>query len=190
VEELSQHLMQAKTERDMLMEELDRLHQSSEAEATSQEMENSRMAAGLMAVQGPGIIITIDNQKGFPSPGKNPSLYSIRDDDLLKVMNELKAAGAEAIAINEQRVVAMTEIRTAGNAIAINNTYHAAPYQIKSIGDPAALENSLKMKGGVADTLEFWGIKLTIERSNLVKIPGYRGLIRYEYGKPVDHEKG
>ena len=114
----------------------------------------------------------------------------IRDDDILKVTNELRAAGAEAIAINEQRLVAMTEIRTAGNAIAINNTYHSAPYQIKVIGDPATLENSLKMKGGVADTLEFWGIKMAIVRSELVKIPAYKGIINYEYGKPVDNEKG
>ena len=67
-------------------------------------------------------------------------MYIIHDDDLLRVINELRAAGAEAIAINGERIVAMSEIRCAGPTLSVNNNRSAPPYEIKAIGNPNNLE--------------------------------------------------
>jgi len=79
----------------------------------------------------------------------------VRYDDLLKLVNELNAAGAEAIAINDERIIATTEIRNAGNYIVINTNRYSAPFEIKAIGNPDTLEAALKLLGGVADDLGY-----------------------------------
>ena len=108
------------------------------------------------------------------------------DDDLLKVINELKAAGAEALSVNEQRLIATSEIRCAGPTVSVNNHRSSPPYVIKAIGDPKTLDAALKMRGGVVETLKFWGIQVAINVvEDKLEIPAYSGTFRYEYAKPI-----
>lgn len=185
VEDLAERLSNTEKERDALVKQVQELRKSSGFEALSKEMETVKMGAGVVALEGPGIIVTIDDSKRQTKPGENPNLYLIHDDDILKVINELFAAGAEAISINEQRLIASSEIRCAGPTLSVNNTRYSPPYEIRAIGDPQTLENSLKMRGGVAETLQFWGIQVTIKRQEVVAIPAYKGTFRFEYAKPV-----
>lgn len=185
VEDLSQRLAQTEKERDGLLKEVHELRQVSGSEASSKEAELIKMSAGMLAVEGPGIIITIDDSKRVSKPGENPNLYLIHDDDILKVINELWAAGAEAMSINEQRLIASSEIRCAGPTLSVNNVRYSPPYDIRAIGDPQTLENALKMRGGVVETLQFWGIQITIKPQELVTIPAYKGTLHYELAKPV-----
>ena len=99
------------------------------------------------------------------------------------VVNELRAAGAEAIAINGQRLTGTSEIRCAGPTLSVNNVRSSAPFEIRAIGDKKSLENALRMRGGVAETLGVWGIQLDIKASNDVYIPPYRGSIRQSYAR-------
>lgn len=184
VEDLSQRLLQTEKERDGLQKELRELKQASGSESSSRESEQIKMEAGVLAVQGPGIIVTIDDSKRVSKPGENPNLYLIHDDDILKVINELWAAGAEAISINEQRLITSSEIRCAGPTLSVNNVRYSPPYDIRAIGDPQTLENALKMRGGVIETLQFWGIQVTLKNEQLVKVPAYKGTFRFEYAKP------
>jgi len=185
VEDLSQRLSQSEKEREALQQQVKELSQSSRSEATSKEQELVKMGAGVVALQGPGILVSIDDSKRASKPGENPNLYLIHDDDILKVINELWAAGAEAMSINEQRLIASSEIRCAGPTLSVNNTRYSPPYEIRAIGDPQTLENSLRMRGGVVETLQFWGIQVTIRKPDLVTVPAYKGTFRFEYATPV-----
>lgn len=185
VEDLSQRLAQMEKERDGLLKEVHDLRQGSGLGGTSREAELIKMSAGVLGVEGPGIIVTIDDSKRVSKPGENPNLYLIHDDDILKVINELWAAGAEAISINEQRLIASSEIRCAGPTLSVNNTRYSPPYDIRAIGDPQTLENALKMRGGVVETLQFWGIQITLKQEEKVTIPAYKGTFHYELAKPV-----
>ncbi|HWR05715.1 DUF881 domain-containing protein [Sporomusa sp.] len=185
VEDLSQRLSQTEKERDALINQVQELKRTSGAEAASKEFEMVRMGAGVVAVEGPGIIVTIDDSKRPSKPGENPNLYLIHDDDILKVINELWAAGAEAISINEQRLIASSEIRCAGPTLSVNNSRYSPPYEVSVIGEPTTLENALKMRGGVIETLQFWGIQVTIKKQDGVKVPAYKGAFRFEFAKPV-----
>ena len=143
------------------------------------------MGAGVLAMQGTGVSITIDDSKKQSKTGENLNLYLIHDDDILKVINELRAAGAEGISINDQRLIATSEIRCAGPTLSVNNTRYSPPYEIKAIGDSQTLENALKMRGGVVETLQFWGIQITIKKEDNVILPAYKSPFRFEHSKPI-----
>lgn len=189
VEDLSKQLSKVEKERDALLSEVYALRNASGYEAYTREMQRVKMGAGLVPVRGPGVIVTIDDSKRPSKPGENPNLYLIHDDDILKVINELWASGAEAIAINGQRLIASSEIRCAGPTLSVNNTRYSPPYEIAAIGEPKTLESSLKLRGGVAETLQFWGIQVTIKKQDTVKVPAYKGAFQFQYATPEEEGK-
>ena len=89
-------------------------------EALGQELKRVNMLSGLEPVKGPGLIVTLTDSTQPLQPGENPNLYTVHDEDILKVVNELRAGGAEAIAVNEQRLIATSEIRCAGPTVLVN----------------------------------------------------------------------
>ena len=134
-------------------------------------------------LEGEGVIIKIDDSTKTSKTGENQNLYVVHDDDILRVINELKAAGAEAISINGQRLTATSEIRCAGPTLSVNNVRSSAPFEISAIGEKKSLENSIKMRGGVEETLKVWGIQLEVEVKDKIFIPAYEGEIHYTYSK-------
>jgi uncharacterized protein YlxW (UPF0749 family) len=148
------------------------------------ELDKARMLAGLVDVQGPGLIITLTDSQAT-GISDNPNVYLVHDEDLLKIVNVLSAAGAEAISINDQRLLAMSEIHCAGPTISINNVRVGAPFVIKAIGNPEVMESALRIREGVVDTLGYFGIGLKIERKETILVPGYKQLVRFDYARPA-----
>lgn len=156
---------------------------SKTTELLKDELDKVKILAGMTDVEGPGIIITLDDSKLPATANVDPNSSLLHDSDILQVINELRAAGAEAISINDQRVVATTEIRCAGPTISINNTRYSAPYIIKAIGDPKILKNSLTMRGGIIDLLKEFSIEVKIEEANNIAIPRYTGTLKFNFAK-------
>ncbi|MGI6669432.1 MAG: DUF881 domain-containing protein [Acetivibrionales bacterium] len=173
LEELKTELITLQNQKDSLqgrLEELEnenKMYQEAKAgdsEATQQIQNNlkkARIFAGLETVKGKGVIITLDNYSTF---------VRVRDFDILNVVNELRASGAQAISVNDERIVAMTEIRDAGSYIMINGKRFKAPFTIKAIADPDALERSLTLIGGVLENLESEMLQVSIKKSDEVVI--------------------
>ena len=151
------------------------------------QLNRANLLAGLTDVVGTGIIVTLNDSKVNVDPSLNvdQNYFVIHDEDILMVINELSAAGAEAISLNNERVLATSEIRCAGPTVSINNTKYGAPFVIKAIGNPDTLEAALNLRGGVKDILQQWGIELTIKKSNEVKISRYNGVINFKYASPL-----
>lgn len=189
-EELAARLLETEKARDALQKRLAELENTAaQAAPTAMEqkaMQELRLRSGQIPLEGPGVIVTIDDSKTASKAGDNQNLYIIHDDDLLKVINELRAAGAEAISINGQRLVATSEIRCAGPTLSVNNVRSAPPYEIHAIGDIATLENALRMRGGVADTLQVWGIQIDIKTAENVTVPAYKGVGPLQYARPQE----
>ena len=183
IEEISDRLLQTEHERDELSEELHKMQTAAASTDNQQDKDLLRYRAALVPLEGEGVIVRMDDSTKPAKAGENPNLYVIHDDDLLRVVNELRAAGAEAIAINGQRLTGASEIRCAGPTLSVNNVRSSAPFEIRAIGDKKSLENALRMRGGVAETLGVWGIQLDIKASNDVYIPPYRGSIRQSYAR-------
>jgi uncharacterized protein YlxW (UPF0749 family) len=140
-------------------------------QALNTQIKQLQLAAGLTVVSGPGIrIVMTDNPSAAGAGGNSPFLPGVvHDFDLLQVVNELRAAGAEAISINGARITAYTPIRCVGPTIRINWEAAAPPFVIEAIGDPSTLSSAVNMPGGILQNLKnpemgpALGIKTTSE---------------------------
>jgi uncharacterized protein YlxW (UPF0749 family) len=150
------------------------------------ELDRARLLAGITPVRGPGLIITLSDSKRPPVHGDDPALFIIHDEDILKLVNVLRAAGAEALSVNGERLLASTEIHCAGPVISINNTRVAAPFEIKAIGNPATMESSLRMRGGIVETLGYFGMEIAITQHSTLVVPGFTRPLRFEWARPAE----
>lgn len=149
------------------------------------ELQGARLSVGLMPVEGPGLKITLSDNPQPLEPGEDPNLSLVHEDNLLLVVNDLKASGAEAISINDQRITAMSEIRCAGTMIVVNQVRIGPPFVLLAIGNPDILENGMTQKSGTLSTLQFMGIQASIEKSEKLHVSGYKGTVHMDYGKAV-----
>ncbi len=183
VEDLAERLKTAEKDKANLTEEIKKLHKQSGGDAMALELTALRARAGETAMEGPGVKVTLDDSTVVTKPGDNANLYIIHDDDLLRLINELRAAGAEALAVNKERLLDISEIRCAGPTVSVNNTRFSPPYQIIALGEPKTLEGALRLRGGVIETLKFWGISVKVEQSDSLTVPAFKGTRRYEFAK-------
>ena len=140
------------------------------------ELEQINMSLGKTDVEGQGVIISIKETD-------NEEVEKITSDDLLVIVNALKLAGAEAISINDQRIINMSDIVyiDAASVIRVNGERILAPYTIKAIGDSSYLESSLIGNGGAIDEMKKKGQDVTIDKENNVTISKYNGDIETKY---------
>lgn len=141
-----------------------RLSQAAAATRLNHELTQAEILAGTIPVHGPGIQVVWSN-------GNAPQGFQIADIDLLLMVNELRAAGAEAISINGQRITALTEIREASNYVLINDSQQDAPFTIDAIGNPSTLEDALTLPGGLADESQQAGRTMKIQQSQDLNLP-------------------
>ncbi len=156
------------------------------------ELEEARILAGLSDVEGPGVTVTLnDNKVGIQQNATiDPNTFLIHDDDIMAVINELNAAGAEAVSLNNQRLIATSAVRCVGPVVSVNQTRVAAPFQISAIGDPDALEAALRLPGGVIDYLAPWGIEISIKKSEKILIPKYEQPLQFKRAITVYKKEG
>jgi uncharacterized protein YlxW (UPF0749 family) len=141
------------------------------------------------ALEGSGIEVTIDDSQKPLAKGENPNIAIVHNEDLLKIVNELRAAGAEALSVNDQRLVEVSEISCAGPTILVNKSRVVPPFVISAIGDPQTMVAALKLRGGVVEGLQFYGIQVNITEKPNVVVPMYRGGAAYKYAKPLTPKK-
>ncbi|MBP6890344.1 MAG: DUF881 domain-containing protein [Veillonella sp.] len=188
--DLALQLTEAQKERDDLRHQLDLIKKGDVSDGLAADYKLLKQRAGLTTVTGPGITVTISDSKVPVKDNENPNLYLIHDEDILRIVNELRAGGAEAIAINDQRLIGTSEVRCAGPTIMVNGKVFGPPFTIKAIGKPETLAAALTMRGGVVDTLKYWGIDLNIQQLNSVTVPAFNGTFREEYIKSSTSQGG
>lgn len=169
---------QLKEEHNNLTTQLDQARNSGgTSQAMLAELDQYRLMDGTVAVQGPGIQITIDDRQQ-----DHKTVFPLITDDLMVISNILKFAGAEAISINGQRIVAPTAIVMSGSTKLINQVpitrTEEIPFEILAIGDQDQLVDYFtKLE---ATGLKQSGISVSIVRKT-VQIPSYKG--GYRIGK-------
>ena len=107
-------------------------------------------AAGLTAVRGPGLRTVLTDSALESSPTGNLNDLVIHEQDLQGVINALWAGGAEAVSVNEQRVLATTAIRCVGNTLLLHGGVYSPPYVVEAVGDRVALRAELGRDPAVA----------------------------------------
>lgn len=152
------------------------------AASLTHEVEQLRMALGLVAMEGPGVVVVLRDAPVQPA-GAAPVVVTYQD--LVGVVNELWAAGAEAVAVNGQRVTAMTGFSQVGGTVVVNLRRLTAPYRITALGDPQTLEEALTIRGGLVEGLRGLGLAVQISRHPSLQVPPYTGTIQFERARPV-----
>lgn len=145
-------------------------------------LEDTRILTGNVDVQGEGVAIYITPQSEIF--GNSLDAPTIIDTDLIKIVNELNAADAEAISINGIRVTARTGIRSASNYITINDE-RISPFKkitIKAIGNKKNLKETLEFPG----VLGIDGATITYEVLDKIEISKYNKSLDFKYAKPIN----
>ena len=141
------------------------------------------LAVGSLPVRGPGVRVSLDDSPDAGGPDDPNGDGRVRDRDLQEVVNALWAAGAEAIAVNGQRVSALTAIREAGQAILVDYRPITAPYVVDAIGDAGDVEaefSSSATAGRFRTFTEFYGLAFSIRRVDSIAMPAAESLqLRY-----------
>jgi uncharacterized protein YlxW (UPF0749 family) len=153
-------------------------------EAMGKELETLRIALGLKAMQGPGVVVRVEDPKSQPKGGTNPIVVTYQD--LVAVINELWAAGAEAISLNGQRITASTGISQVGGTVVVNLQRLHGPFDIVAIGDPAVMQGALNIRGGLVESLRALGLTITINRRDTLTVPAFKGPLNFEFAKPSE----
>jgi len=190
--ELVSELQKVRDEKQVLLDQITALEErirdieSSESnenvliKSLNEDLERYKMFAGLSDVEGQGIVITIDN----PPVDMNYAYEANFVYDyhlLLSLVNELNAAGAEAISINEQRVTGTSEIRTAGNSININLIPQQAPFVVKAIGSSDTLDGAVNQRFGIVSQIRDKRYLIEVKKSDTVKISKFNGVVDFRH---------
>ncbi|MBR5228115.1 MAG: DUF881 domain-containing protein [Clostridia bacterium] len=148
------------------------------------ELNAASALAGLVNLKGEGVVITLYDSTTTASD-LSIEAGLVHDTDLVAMVTELKAAGAEAISINGQRIIATTPIRCVGPTIQINSVKVAAPYYIKAIGNAQYLESALNIRGGIVSSLRSYGITIEVTRQSDIEIEKYDGSYKLRVAQVV-----
>ena len=197
--QLRDAVLKAKEKYDNLYEELEEIELKLEVERANLTQNNDELAElentikqgnkilGMSEVCGNGIVITVDDNQNISlnSWFLDPNYLVVHDLDLIRIVNELKNAGAEAISINDQRLVTISAIECEGNVIKVNGQKIGTPYVIKAIGLPELLMGVNRFGGYLDHIVEERFISVDVEKMDdeEIVIPKYTGVMKFEYAE-------
>ena len=130
----------------------------------NKELAKTNLNLGKTDVEGEGIEIILKD-----------GADTIDYEDLLKLVNELKLAEAEAISINDERIINLTDIVSTGDYIVVNGQRLSSPFVVKAIGNRKYLESGLTAKNGYIDKMQRAGKDVIITTEKTVRIVKYKG---------------
>lgn len=151
------------------------------------ELEETKFILGTTDVEGQGIKITLndistaDANTEFLNESNDYVARIVHNTDIIQVFNDLRNAGAEAISINDQRVLGNTEVYCDGPFLKVNGIKVAAPFYISAIGNKEVLKNYMLLNENYLKFLIVRKIRVEVEEVDNVKIPAYIGEISHNY---------
>lgn len=156
--------------------------------ALNDELVQARIAAGLVALAGPGVALQFDDAQGPLPPDASASEYRVQAEDLRDLLTALWLSGAEAIAISGERITVTTAVTDIGGTVLVNSAYLAPPYVITAIGG-AELYDRLVASDVLRTLLEArvqpFGLGLSAGPLDPVDVPAYSGSIRLIETRPA-----
>lgn len=157
---------------------------SEEAENMEKELQKNNMLLGLTDVKGDGLTIKVEDSK-VTLTSDDLSMYLVHDSDLREIVNELANAGAEAIEINGERIIATTCITCAGNIISVNGKRISSPFIIKAIGNQETLYGAITRPGGYVQLMKNQTIPTEVKKASNITIKKFSGAIQNQYAKTL-----
>jgi uncharacterized protein YlxW (UPF0749 family) len=152
------------------------------------QLEEARIAAGLIPLTGTGLVLQLEDSLEPVAPDANEADYLVSARDIRTMVEELWAAGAEAVAVNGERIVATSSAIDIGSSILVNSAYLLPPYQVSAIG-PADLYPRLSASPGFVDFIRAraggYGIRVQYAELETVDVPAFAGTVTLRYARPL-----
>lgn len=148
--------------------------------------------AGLRALTGPGIVVTLnDAPRGQEPPdGIDPNLLVVHQQDIQAVTNALWSGGAEGISLQGNRIISTTGIKCVGNTVVLQGVPYAPPYRIVALGNPTRMYHALTTSPEVHNYRDYvpppYNLGWAVRTSDSLRVPGYVAPIALEYAKPAN----
>jgi uncharacterized protein YlxW (UPF0749 family) len=195
VREAQSSVSRLNAERDELANRLDSVHgRSPDAALAAMLKRSAELAgeAGMDPVHGPGLAVTLqdaqrDANGRFPRDA-SPDDLVVHQQDIQAVLNALWSAGAEAIQMQDQRIIATSVPRCVGNTLLLNGRTYSPPYTITAIGNAAAMQSALAAAPLVTLYKQYvvrFGLGYREEVKPDVQIVGYSEPVRMHYAEPI-----
>jgi uncharacterized protein YlxW (UPF0749 family) len=147
----------------------------------------ARLAAGLVALEGPGIYLQLEDSQMPVPPDGSVADYRVSAMDLRLVVEELWLAGAEAVSVNGERLVPTTAFVDIGGTLLVNSAYLAPPYQVAAIGPPDLYDVLVASPGFielVQARADRYGIRISFAEPDRVTVPAYAGTVTLRSARP------
>lgn len=149
-------------------------------------------AAGLTPLHGPGLEVALDDAElpadGTLPPGVRPDDVVIHQSDVQAVVNAMWAAGADAMAIMDQRIISTSAVRCVGNTLLLQGRTYSPPFTITAIGDPTKLADSLETAPGMdllLDAVDYFDLGYDVTTLDDVTLPAYDGPLGIDQAQPA-----
>jgi uncharacterized protein YlxW (UPF0749 family) len=153
------------------------------------QLEEARIAAGLIPLTGTGLVLRLEDSDRPPADGADESDYIVTARDIRTVIAELWLAGAEAVAVNGERVTTSTGVLDIGHSILLNSAYLAPPYDVAAIGPSdllAELGTSQGWKEFIDARVGTFGLRISYAEPSEVAVPEFAGSIILRRSHAVD----
>jgi uncharacterized protein YlxW (UPF0749 family) len=195
VREAQSSVTRLSAERDALTKKLDSLHGRSSNAALEAMLRRSAELSGdadMDPVHGPGLMVTLqdaqrDANGRFPRDA-SPDDLVVHQQDIEAVLNALWSAGAEAIQMQDQRIIATSVPRCVGNTLLLNGRTYSPPYKITAIGDAPAMQAALATAPLVTLYKQYvvrFGLGYQEDVKPDVRIAGYTEPVRMHFAQPL-----
>jgi uncharacterized protein YlxW (UPF0749 family) len=149
------------------------------------EIEKYKNVSGISPVYGQGVTVIVSDAK-LAQDYDNPNDAMVHDLDLIIMIRELQLAGAEAIAVNGQRVIFnVTKVICTGPTIKINDRVYSQPFIIEAIGDKTKLMASINSPESYGNILKSWGLFVEANTNIYLDLPGYEKELDFKYMKVI-----
>lgn len=193
--DLSEEYAQVRDEVTKLREEKTKLENllaqgKSSTTLLNESLQESKIFACLTEVKGPGVSITLHDSKKPIEDAMDPAGAIVHDTDVVKVVNELWASGAEAISVNNKRVGPTTSFRCVGPTILVDSVKIASPVVIRAIGDAETLYGGMNLPGGVLEELRSYDPKMVeVAIVKDMRLPAFAGSTTNKFAKVPEDSK-
>lgn len=138
-------------------------------EKNLQQADTIRLLTGEVASKGKGIRVTLND--GEYDGKSNPNNYVVHESHIFSLLQELKIAGAEAIAINGQRLKVNSYVNCNGPVITVDGRQYPAPFIIEAIGEPKTMVSALKIPGGFVDQIISENVFIELSEEKEIEMP-------------------
>ncbi len=158
------------------------------AASLSNQLDRARLAGGLVALDGPGLVIQLEDADQPAPSGQNATDRRVNAGDVRTVVQELWFAGAEAVAVNTERINGLSGFLDVGDSILANASYLVPPYQVVAIGGPDLYDDLTRSPGFVAwvrDRVQPYSLRVRYAEIADAAVPAYAGAVQLRYARPV-----